>query len=279
MSSQVRSELSHANMNKSNILEKILNRKQEEIIDRQSKLNQESIMKMAADAPPSRGFYKAISMTIENGKPAVIAEIKKASPSKGIIREDFDPAIIAKSYEHGGATCLSVLTDVDFFQGADEYINIAKDACELPVLRKDFTIDPYQVYEARSIGADCILLIVAALSDQQLRELADISLDLGMDVLVEVHDREELERALVLRTPLIGINNRDLHTFKTDLDTTLNLLTDVFPDRIVVTESGIHTNQQVALLRKHSVNAFLVGEAFMAATDPGEKLREMFANS
>jgi len=275
----VRSKLSHANMNKSNILEKILNRKQEEIIERQSKLNQESIMKMAADAPPPRGFYQAISITIEKGKPAVIAEIKKASPSKGIIREDFDPATIAKSYFNGGASCLSVLTDVDFFQGADENIKIAKDACELPVLRKDFTIDPYQVYEARSIGADCILLIVAALSDQQLRELADIALDLGMDVLVEVHNREELERALFLRTPLIGINNRDLHTFKTDLDTTLNLLTDVFPDRIVVTESGIHTNQQVALLRKHSVNAFLVGEAFMAAPDPGEKLREMFANS
>lgn len=261
------------------ILEKILNRKQEEVIERQNKLNLDSIMKLAADAPPSRGFYQAICKTIEQGKPAVIAEIKKASPSKGIIREDFDPATIAKSYFNGGASCLSVLTDVDFFQGADEYINIAREACELPVLRKDFTIDPYQVYEARSIGADCILLIVAALSDQQLRELTDITLDLGMDVLVEVHNREELERALFLRTPLIGINNRDLHTFKTDLDTTINLLTDVFHDRTVVTESGIHTNQQVALLRKHNVNAFLVGEAFMTATDPGEKLREMFENS
>ncbi len=259
------------------ILNKILERKRQEITERQTNLNLDTIQKLAADASPARGFYQAIDSKIEQGKAAVIAEIKKASPSKGIIREDFDPAFLAKSYTEGGATCLSVLTDMDFFQGDDEYLKAAKAACNLPVLRKDFTIDPYQVYEARAIGADCILLIVAALSDLQLRELADITLELGMDVLVEVHDREELERALILRTPLIGINNRDLHTFKTDLETTINLLTDVFPDRTVVTESGIHTTQQVAMLRQHNVNAFLIGEAFMSADDPGKKLKEMFA--
>ncbi len=265
------------NTDRADILNKILERKQQEVVDRQGQLTLDSIKKMAADASPARGFYQAINTRIEQGHAAVIAEIKKASPSKGIIRDNFDPASIAKSYAEGGATCLSVLTDVDFFQGSDEHLKDAKSACELPILRKDFILDPYQVYEARAIGADCILLIVAALSDNQLRELADITLELGMDVLVEVHDREELERAMFLRTPLIGINNRDLHTFKTDLETTINLLTDVFPDRTVVTESGIHTPQQVTMLRQHNVNAFLVGEAFMSASDPGEKLKEMFA--
>ena len=184
--------------------------------------------------------------------------------------------MIAKSYSTGGATCLSVLTDIDFFQGNDEHLKLAREACALPILRKDFIVDPYQVYEARVIGADCILLIVAALSDTQLRELADITLELGMDVLVEVHNREELERAMVLRTPLIGINNRDLHTFNTDLDTTLKLLIDVFPDRVVITESGIHTREQISIMRKNNVNAFLVGEAFMSAEDPGEKIKELF---
>ncbi len=265
------------NTDRADILNKILERKQQEVVDRQGQLTLDSIKKMAADASPARGFYQAINTRIEQGHAAVIAEIKKASPSKGIIRDNFDPASIAKSYAEGGATCLSVLTDVDFFQGSDEHLKDAKSACELPILRKDFILDPYQVYEARAIGADCILLIVAALSDNQLRELADITLELGMDVLVEVHDREELERAMFLRTPLIGINNRDLHTFKTDLETTINLLTDVFPDRTVVTESGIHTPQQIMMLRQHNVNAFLVGEAFMSASDPGEKLKEMFA--
>ncbi len=265
------------NTDRADILNKILERKQQEVVDRQGQLTLDSIKKMAADASPARGFYQAINTRIEQGHAAVIAEIKKASPSKGIIRDNFDPASIAKSYAEGGATCLSVLTDVDFFQGSDEHLKDAKSACELPILRKDFILDPYQVYEARAIGADCILLIVAALSDNQLRELADITLELGMDVLVEVHDREELERAMFLRTSLIGINNRDLHTFKTDLETTINLLTDVFPDRTVVTESGIHTPQQVTMLRQHNVNAFLVGEAFMSASDPGEKLKEMFA--
>ncbi|NNE36986.1 MAG: indole-3-glycerol phosphate synthase TrpC [Gammaproteobacteria bacterium] len=264
---------------RSDILNRILERKQHEVSERQKNISLDSIKNLAADTAPPRGFYQAINYSIDQGKPAVIAEIKKASPSKGIIREDFDPVTIAKSYANGGATCLSVLTDVDFFQGSDEHLKAAKSACNLPVLRKDFTIDPYQLYEARAIGADCILLIVAALSDSQLRELVDVTLELGMDVLVEVHDREELERAMILRTPLIGINNRDLHTFKTDLETTLTLLTDIYPDRTVVTESGIHTAQQVIKLRQHNVNAFLVGEAFMSADDPGEKIRELFSES
>lgn len=266
------------NTDRADILNKILERKREEISERQNIVNLDSIKKLAADAPPARGFYQAINITIEMGNAAVIAEIKKASPSKGIIREEFDPESIAISYSQGGATCLSILTDVDFFQGNDDHLKTARASCDLPVLRKDFIIDPYQVYEGRHIGADCILLIVAALTDQQLQELANLTLELGMDVLVEVHNREELERALFLRTPLIGINNRDLRTFKTDLETTIGLLTDVFPDRTVVTESGIHTPQQVALLRQHNVNAFLVGEAFMSAKNPGEKLREMFSN-
>jgi indole-3-glycerol phosphate synthase len=266
------------NSDRADILNKILTRKKEEVAERLGNINLDTIKNMAADEPPPRGFYQAICQTIDNGKAAVIAEIKKASPSRGIICKDFNPSAIAESYAKGGATCLSVLTDVDFFQGSDDYLKAAKKACNLPVLRKDFIIDPYQLYEARAIGADCILLIVAALKDSQLNELADITLELGMDVLVEVHNREELERAMFLRTPLIGINNRDLHTFKTDLETTINLLTDVFPDRTVVAESGIHTPQQVAILRQHNINAFLVGEAFMSAYEPGEKLREIFFN-
>jgi indole-3-glycerol phosphate synthase len=258
------------------ILARILARKQQEIAERQRKITLAEIKAKAAQASPPRGFYLAIEITIDAGKPAVIAEIKKASPSKGIIREDFDPAWIAQSYAAGGATCLSVLTDVDFFQGSDEHLQMARAACKLPVIRKDFIMDPYQVYESRAIGADCILLIVAALDDTLLQELTWLALDLGLDILVEVHNREELERALMLRTPLIGINNRDLRTFNTDLNTTIGLLTDVFPDRTVVTESGIHTKEDVALMRKHNVNAFLVGEAFMKADDPGKKLRELF---
>jgi len=258
------------------ILARILARKQQEIAERQRKIPLADIKAKAGQASPPRGFYLAIETSIDAGKPAVIAEIKKASPSKGIIREDFDPAWIAQSYAAGGATCLSVLTDVDFFQGSDAHLQSARAACKLPVIRKDFMMDPYQVYESRAIGADCILLIVAALDDTLLQELTWLALDLGMDILVEVHNREELERALMLRTPLIGINNRDLRTFNTDLNTTIGLLTDVFPDRTVVTESGIHTKEDVALMRKHNVNAFLVGEAFMKADDPGKKLRELF---
>ena len=202
--------------------------------------------------------------------------MKKASPSKGVIRADFDPVSIASSYERGGATCLSVLTDIDFFQGADAYLQQARDACALPVLRKDFTADPYQVIEARAIGADAILLIVAVLSDGQLQELAHAAAEAALDVLVEVHDRAELERALELSTPLLGINNRNLHTFETRLDTTQELLPHIPEGRIVVTESGIHSAEDVSLMRDHDVYAFLVGEAFMRAEEPGEKLRELF---
>jgi len=214
---------------------------------------------------------------IDAGEAAVIAEIKKKSPSKGVLRENFDPAAIAASYEQGGATCLSVLTDEDFFAGADAYLEQAHDVSSLPVLRKDFTIDPYQVYEARAMGADCVLLIVAALGDAMLRELSQLAVHLEMDVLVEVHDEAELERALPLQVPMVGINNRDLRTFQTTLDTTLNLLEEIPDDKLVVTESGIHTSEDVARMRQHGVNAFLIGEAFMKAEEPGQKLRELFS--
>jgi indole-3-glycerol phosphate synthase len=223
-----------------------------------------------------RGFVDAIRRKLAAGEAAVIAEVKKASPSRGVIREDFRPADIARSYERGGAVCLSVLTDIDFFQGSDAYLQQARDACALPVLRKDFIIDPYQVYEARVIGADCILLIAACLSDQQMGELSSIAVELGMDVLVEVHDAEELARTLPLGLPLVGINNRNLRTFETRLETTLELLEEIPEERIVVTESGIHTPQDVALMRGHGVSTFLVGEAFMRADEPGEKLAELF---
>jgi indole-3-glycerol phosphate synthase len=262
--------------NTPDILKQILARKQEEVAELKARLTLDELRRRAAGCPPVRGFYQRMRDTIESGAAAVIAEIKKASPSRGVIREDFDPAAIARSYDGAGACCLSVLTDRDFFQGHDDYLRAARDACELPVLRKEFILDPSQVYESRIIGADCILLIVCALSDEQLRELAAVAAETGLDILVEVHDREELERALMLRTPLIGINNRDLHTFETRLDTTLDLLTDVFPDRTVVTESGIHTRDDVARLRRNGVNAFLIGEAFMAAEDPGTKLKELF---
>jgi indole-3-glycerol phosphate synthase len=207
----------------------------------------------------------------------VIAEIKKASPSKGLLRADFHPAEIARSYQAGGAACLSVLTDVDFFQGADDHLRQARGACALPVLRKDFVIDPYQVYEARAIGADCILLIVACLGDAALRELAGLATHLDMDVLVEVHDADELARALAVPGRLIGINNRDLRSFDVRLETTLGLLDAIPPQRLVVTESGIHTREDVGRMRQAGVHAFLVGESFMRADDPGEKLKDLFA--
>jgi indole-3-glycerol phosphate synthase len=258
------------------ILRRILSRKIEEISERKQALPESELVEMCKDSPSARGFEMALQRTISQGKPAIIAEIKKASPSRGVIRKDFDPVAIAKSYADAGATCLSVLTDRDFFQGDDEYLKSARAACEVPVLRKDFMIDPYQIYESRLLGADCILLIVSALDDQKLRDLADLSTMLGMDVLPEVHDREELERALVLRLPLIGINNRNLRTFETDINTTIGLLPDVFHDRTVITESGIHSKDDVTLMRKHNVNAFLVGESFMTAPDPGEKLKTLF---
>jgi indole-3-glycerol phosphate synthase len=264
-------------LNTPDILKQILDRKREEVAERQAARPLAELRQAAADAPAPRGFHRAVARAIEAGRPAVIAEIKKASPSRGILREDFDAAAIARSYAAAGATCLSVLTDVDFFQGSDACLVEARAACELPVLRKDFILDPWQVVESRAIGADCVLLIVSALTDPQLRELADAAAELGMDVLVEVHDREELERGLMLRTPLIGINNRDLHTFETGIETTLRLMVDVFPDRTVITESGIHSREDVEELRRNNVHAFLVGEAFMQAADPGAKLEELFA--
>ena len=261
------------------ILKKILARKSEEIAERTRRVPLRELRRHVEDAPTLRGFVRAIEDRFAAGHPAVIAEIKKASPSRGVLRADFRPAEIAKSYARHGAVCLSVLTDVDFFQGSDAYLQEARAACELPVLRKDFTMDVYQVYEARVIGADAILLIVAALSDAQMDELAALAAELGMDVLVEVHDGRELDRALKLNTRLIGINNRDLRTFETRLETTLNLLPTIPKDRIVVTESGILSPDDVARMRSHNVNAFLVGEAFMKAEDPGVQLEKLFGKA
>jgi indole-3-glycerol phosphate synthase len=214
---------------------------------------------------------------IAAGESAVIAEIKKASPSKGVIRDNFDPAAIAASYADGGAACLSVLTDVDFFQGADKYLQQARDACHLPVIRKDFIIDQYQIYEARAMGADCILLIVSALAEKQLADLHDLAISLGMDVLIEVHDAAELSIALKLDNPMVGINNRNLHSFEVSLDNTYQLLEKIPDNRIVITESGIHSREDVAAMRQQKVNAFLVGEAFMRSEEPGDRLSEMFS--
>lgn len=231
---------------------------------------------VAAVTDPPRGFVQALADKVALGLPAVIAEIKKASPSKGVIRQNFKPAAIGQSYANGGATCLSVVTDVKFFQGHNDYLRLARASSGLPVIRKDFTIAPYQVYEARLIGADAILLIVAALSDAQLANLATIAAGLGLDVLVEVHDLDELKRALRLPLKLIGINNRNLHTFETNVDTTINLLPHIPDDRMVVTESGIEQACDVRKMRQHKVHSFLVGEAFMRAADPGNQLKALF---
>ena len=263
--------------NTPDILKKIVARKLEEIADRSARVSMRELEADLGSASATRGFAAAIEARIQAGRAGVIAEIKKASPSKGVLREDFHPADIARSYERGGAACLSVLTDVDFFQGCDEYLKQARAACALPVIRKDFIIDPYQVMEARAIGADCILLIVACLEDGRMRDLNDLAHELGMDVLIEVHDAEELERALQVKNRLVGINNRNLRTFEVSLDTTLDLLPDIPDDRILVTESGIHDPADVRLMRQNAVNAFLVGEAFMRADEPGEKLAELFA--
>ena len=260
----------------SDILTTILARKADEIAERSARVSLADLRARVADAPPTRGFADALNAMIAQGDPAVIAEVKKASPSKGVIRPDFRPADIAVSYEFGGAVCLSVLTDVDFFQGADDYLRQARDACTLPVLRKDFTVDPYQVYEARALGADCILLIVAALDDGQLVDLSGLAMQLGIDVLVEVHDIDELERALQVPVPLVGINNRNLRTFEVSLDTTLAMKDAVPKDRLLVTESGIVVPEDVATMRDAGVNAFLVGETFMRAEEPGEALRQLF---
>jgi indole-3-glycerol phosphate synthase len=258
------------------ILERILARKVREVAARAEAVPPVRLRRQLGQAPPPRGFLSAISGRLQQGRPAVIAEIKKASPSKGVLREDFQPAAIAASYERAGATCLSVLTDHDFFQGAPRYLQEAREACALPVLCKDFIVDPHQILEARVWGADCVLLIVAALQDPRLAELAAQAEDLGMDALVEVHDAEELQRALRLSVPLIGINNRNLRTFDTRLDTTLGLLPGIPKDRTVVTESGIHSPEDVALMRSNGVHTFLVGEAFMRAPDPGGRLAELF---
>lgn len=258
------------------ILRKILRRKAEEVAESAAAVPLSELSRRAEAAPPVRPFVGAIEACIGAGRPAVIAEIKRASPSKGVLREDFHPADIAAGYARGGAACLSVLTDRDFFQGGLQDLRAARAASDLPVLRKDFMIDAYQIYEARVAGSDSILLIVAALGDAQLRELSGLALELGMDVLVEVHDGEELERALALDLPLIGINNRDLRTFETTLETTLGLLGRIPDDRVVVTESGILSRDDVALMRSRGVNAFLVGEAFMRAEDPGRQLGALF---
>lgn len=261
----------------SDILQRILETKREELAIARQAVPQALARGRALALPRPRDFLGAMRARIAAGQSAVIAEIKKASPSKGVLREDFRPAEIAVAYEAGGAACLSVLTDRQYFQGGPEYLQAARAACSLPVLRKDFLIDPYQVYEARAMGADAILLIVGALSLAQMQEMEGLARELGMAVLVESHDGAELERALQLKTPLIGINNRNLRTFELSLDTTLDLLERIPADRMVVTESGIQGPADVALMRSHGVHAFLVGEAFMRAADPGEGLRRLFA--
>lgn len=262
--------------NTPDILIRILNRKREEIVERSAKVSLDELKQQCQSADAVRGFIASIENKINNGQSAVIAEIKKASPSKGLLRENFNPAEIASSYATHGAACLSILTDSDYFQGHEDYLKQARAACNLPVIRKDFIIDPYQVYEARVIDADCILLIVSALDDETLQQLLDLAHELGMDVLMEVHDEQEMQRALKTGARLIGINNRNLRTFDTSLDTTLNMLDMVNENHILVTESGIHSSEDVQLMRDHKVNAFLVGETFMRAQDPGEKLAELF---
>ena len=259
------------------ILNRILARKAEEVAERRARLPEAELIARIAELPGTRGFAAAIEAKIDAGLPAVIAEVKKASPSKGLIRTDFDPAAIARSYAAAGAACLSVLTDSDFFQGSEAFLQQAREACSLPVLRKDFIIDAYQVYEARAIGADCVLLIVSALDDDVLLQLSLQAAELDLDVLCEVHDEEELERALALPVPLIGVNNRNLRSFETSLETSLALQERVEYDRVLVAESGIHTPEDVARLREGGIQAFLVGEAFMRAEDPGAELRRLFS--
>ncbi len=258
------------------ILQKILATKQREVAEALSAVPLAQVKAQASVADEPRDFEAALRTKIRAGEPAVIAEVKKASPSKGVLRADFDPAAIARSYAAAGAACLSVLTDREYFQGAPEYLQAARGACALPALRKDFMVDPYQVYEARALGADCILLIVAALEPAVMRELEAHALGLGMAVLVEIHNAAELDAALTLKTPLLGINNRNLRTFETRLESTLDLLSSIPADKLVVTESGILSSADVRLMRSRGVEAFLVGEAFMRAKDPGAALAELF---
>jgi len=263
--------------NTPDILARIVKQKHKELIQRATDIPLAGLADKVQGLPNTKGFVKALQHKLDQNLPAVIAEIKKASPSKGVIREDFNPALIAKSYDEHGAACLSVLTDEHFFQGSDNYVKQVRAEVDLPIIRKDFMIDPYQLYEARVLGADCILLIVAILGDTTLRELAMLAADLKLDVLVEVHTQEELERALELGLNMVGINNRNLKTFDTSINNTLDLLTLVPDDVLVVTESGIHTKEDVELLRSNGVNTFLVGEAFMRADNPGQALHDMFA--
>ena len=263
----------------SDILQRILAVKQAEVAAAMAVSDLAAVKLAAAAADRPRDFVGAMRTRITAGRPAVISEIKKASPSKGLLRDPFDPAAIAVSYEKNGAACLSVLTDRDFFQGSSDDLKKARAACALPVLRKDFMIEPYQIYQSRALGADCILLIAAALDDARMAELEDIAHGLGMAVLVEVHDGDELERALKLKTPLLGINNRNLRTFETRLDTTLGLLDRIPAGRLVVTESGILNADDVTKMRAQKVNGFLVGEAFMRAADPGAELKRLFATA
>ena len=258
------------------ILRKIVERKREEIEYSKRTTRLEDLKAQASDQPGTRGFANALRQRIDAGTPAVIAEIKKASPSKGILRDPYEPAEIAESYEKGGASCLSVLTDHEFFQGHEDYLIAARNACSLPVIRKDFMVAPYQVYEARTIGADCILLIAACLTKDQMQELEGIAHEIGLDVLVEVHNSEEMDEALTLRTPLIGINNRDLHSFDVSLETTFNLHQRIGADRLAITESGIMTRADVEAMTGRGIYGFLVGESFMRAANPGAKLQELF---
>ena len=260
------------------ILTTIVERKFEEIAARQKSLSPDDVIARARAAIPVRSFANSLEQRTASGQAGVIAEIKKASPSKGVIREHFQPATIARSYEQAGASCLSVLTDSDFFQGSEQYLQEARDACSLPVLRKDFMVDVWQIYESRMLGADCVLLIVACLTDEQLVEMSSVALDLGMDVLVEVHGAEELRRALPLQGTLLGINNRNLHTFEVTLDNTFELLSSIPSDRKVITESGIHTVEDVDAMFAHGVTSFLVGEAFMRQENPGDGLKKLFGH-
>ena len=263
--------------NTPDILKTILAKKAEEVASRKQGMTIADLEDIASNVERPRGFYQSLKQRAAQQKPAIIAEIKKASPSQGVIRENFDPIAIAQDYALSGATCLSILTDKHFFQGSEAYLQMARERCPLPVLRKDFMIDAYQIYEARALGADCILLIVAALEDNLLHELADTATKLGMDVLVEVHNAAELERALRLDTPLIGINNRNLRTFEVSLQTTLDLKAHIPESRLIVTESGIHTPADVKLMQDNGIHTFLVGEAFMRAEHPGQKMRELFS--
>jgi indole-3-glycerol phosphate synthase len=258
------------------ILKKIVSRKHEEIDEGIKRVPLERMIELASNADQTRGFYNALQSKVKQKQSGIIAEIKKASPSKGVLRENFDPVEIAKSYESGGASCLSILTDRDFFQGDSLFLIKARAAVSIPVIRKDFIVDPYQVYESRAMGADCILLIVSCLKDSELKSLSQLASSFGMDTLVEVHDRDELHRALKLKLPMLGINNRNLKNFEVSLQTTIDLLSDIDDDKLVITESGITSKTDVELMHNHNVFGFLIGEAFMRDSNPGQKLKEFF---